>query len=471
MSRCAAGAACSALAYMLTGCASFEVVGDPRVGALGRDRLPILVKSVRCELAAFYTAELYHRHLLSAYRQTLAASGQKYITIDDLAHYNYFDLDTDAFSNISLDIKMQDTFGIPGSTTSVNNVLSTTTGNARSLALGPSVQAQATYDDAASFAIPQNASIVTAHEITSGEAHEGHLPPIPPAARDQNCFSNSVIGDYDGLAAGKYPTLELFDRIHVDAGPPLAAWLQEASRTMGISRNLMIDVHAKSEHRQAVTVDPFISGQAIDTGQLVYTFTVQYTGALDAKFSLVTTRLNPLAADLNASIQQTGVLTLYLNGYQALTALSAKSGLVLINPPPTPVTRVFVVNSDKLPPEPKKPEKKVTDEGFKKVGEILGDKSRPEFVGPESDKVSNLYKQMGKNQAASGQAEATSTAIQELKVSAPVATEITKAIENNTVTVVPTPVPPAAPRRPAYSPAPSNDGRGYFRAPIGIPIQ
>lgn len=196
------------------------------------------------------------------------------------------------------------------------------------------MQVQATYDNAAQFAIPQNASIVTPSPISVEQASLAEAVRLPAEDMDFKCFSRSVIDDYDGMAAGHYPNLELFERIRVDARLPLAAWMQEASRTMGVSRNLMLDAHADAEHRPPVPVEDQYIAQAVDVGQLVYTFSVQYTGGLDAKFSLVSSRFNPLSADLSAGVQQTGSLTLYLNGYQTITALNAKGGLVGIYPSP-----------------------------------------------------------------------------------------------------------------------------------------
>lgn len=60
------------------------------------------------------------------------------------------------------------------------------------------------------------------------------------------------------------------------------------------------------------------------------------------------TAWNPLSVDVSASAVQTGVLSLYLNGYMTATALGAKSGVVIIAGkanPPAP-QQVLVVNGD-----------------------------------------------------------------------------------------------------------------------------
>jgi hypothetical protein len=59
------------LPIFVGGCASFEFIQDPRIGALSKDRLPGLIKSLRCELATFYTANQFHRERLSELRRTL----------------------------------------------------------------------------------------------------------------------------------------------------------------------------------------------------------------------------------------------------------------------------------------------------------------------------------------------------------------------------------------------------------------
>jgi hypothetical protein len=464
------GAASGTLAFLLAGCASFQVVSDPRIGALSRERLPILIKSVRCELATFYTADLEHKHRLSARRIELARSGARSISLEEVAALNHFDLDIDAYSNFTLDVKVQDSLGIPGTSTSVNSVLNATAGHTRNLALGPSVQVQATYDNAAQFAIPQNASIVTPHPISVEQASLAEAVRLPAEDMDFKCFSRSVIDDYDGMAAGHYPNLELFERIRVDAGSPLAAWMQEASRTMGVSRNLMLDAHADAEHRPPVPVEDQYIAQAVDVGQLVYTFSVQYTGGLDAKFSLVSSRFNPLAADLSAGVQQTGSLTLYLNGYQTITAINAKGGLVGIYPSPKVPLEVVIVDGKHLPAAAPT---KTAEAPAKTVGPA-GQRFIRSFVekkGAEPQLLDNLMKELGKNQNAAGQPEMTNQAIQNLNIPDKEKENVKQKVEEKSVTQ---PVQPRVQfrRQPRnYDATRQNDGRGYLRVPLGISVQ
>jgi hypothetical protein len=479
----AVGAASSTLSFLLAGCASFQVVSDPRIGALSRERLPSLIKSVRCELATFYTADLEHKRALSRRRVELARAHERYIPLDELLRLNHFDLDIEAYSSFALDVKLQNTLGIPGTGTSANIVIDAAAGHTRNLALGPSVQVQATYDNAAQFAIPQNASVITPKPLTIEEAQTGMVVPLPPEEQDFKCFSRSVVYDLDGLAAGRYRNLELFERIRVDAGPPLAVWLQDASRTMGVSRNLMLDAHADAEHRIPVPAEDQYIAQAVDLGQLAFTFTVQYTGGLDAKFSLVSSRFNPLNADLSAGVQQTGSLNLYLNGYQTITAINAKGGLIGIYPSPKQPQEVIIVGQKPPAPGPKvaqAPAEIVTAQGKKDVKTVIESEHKANKLTIQQPALNDLMKQIQKNQALPGQQTITKQAIESLQLPAESAAKVEQTIKDNTVTVEP-PKPASAPATVRVTRPPSpprsfdatrqNNGRGYIRAPIGFSTQ
>jgi hypothetical protein len=141
-----------------------------------------------------------------------------------------------------------------------------------------------------------------------------------------------VKDNFDRLAQGNYPKLELFHRITVNGGLPLAAWLQEKVMVMGVSRNVLADINPPRDknggHQTPVPVSEKYQEEAVDGDQMSYFFTVLYTAGVDAKFSLISPRWNPLAADLSASMVQTGVVSLYVNGYMTQPALGAKVGVV-----------------------------------------------------------------------------------------------------------------------------------------------
>jgi hypothetical protein len=450
------------ISILLTSCASFEVIQDPRFGALSKEQLPKLIKSLRCELATFYSVNRKLRLALDDKRTELARRGQKRIDLDTVLEWGHFDLDEEAYGSFSLDIKVQDQFGIPGTSTTGADVFSSSTGHSRTLTIGPNVQAQATYDNVLWFSIGQNAEIglndKTAQATLRNIAYE------PNREKEKLlCFRGVVADRYFDLENGAFPELELFERIRVNGVHTLAAWLQENSATMGISRNILVDAHAKSEKRPAVPVDPVYTNQAIDGGQLNYTFTVQYTGGLDAKFSLVSPRLNPLAADLSASIQQTGVLSLFLNGYQAAAAIGAKSNLTFIVPPEPKPTNVIIVGDNR--------KGHVSPEGQQKISELLTPPGtlRPESEGgPAPAHLSSFFSELSKDQFTPGQAQATKEALSKLKLPDEVQKRVEATINNSLI------VTPPAPRFvtvPSGVPAgvQSTNGRGTFRYPPAFP--
>lgn len=441
---------CASISF-LGGCASFEVIQDPRIGALSKSRLPGLIKSLRCELATFYTANEFHRERLSDRRRELALLRQRYMDFDRLLVMNYFDLDTEAYGLFTLDVKAQDTLGIPG--TSITDVLNPTTGHSRSIGIGPSVQVQATYDNGLAFVMPQNASVKTTGTELDPEI-AAVAPPIQAAsaAAAFPCFRQSVRADYDRMAAGAYPNLEQFDRIRVDSGQPLAAWLQENTRTAGVSRNLMLDIHADSEKRKPVPVEAVYREQSIDAGQLGFTFTVQYTGGVDAKFSLISSRFNPLIADVSGGLQQTGTLTIFLNGYQAQSTIGAKGGIVAIEAKVPGPTEVIIVGDKRRP-------SKLAEEDQKKITEMANG------LHPLSEEQKKAL-----SSALSGTFTSKTIAdtLSKLPLSPDNKTTIQKEIESKTE-----PVPTVVQQRPSLRTRTlrENNGRGVLRYPLGFPIQ
>ena len=125
---------------LLTSCATFEVIQDARFGALSKEQLPKLIKSVRCELATFYSVNRKLRLGLDDIRRQLARRGVKVIDVDTVLAWGHFDLDEEAYGSFSLDIKVQDQFGIPGTSTTAADVLSSSVGHSRTLTIGPNVK-------------------------------------------------------------------------------------------------------------------------------------------------------------------------------------------------------------------------------------------------------------------------------------------------------------------------------------------
>jgi hypothetical protein len=458
-------ALCSAAGWV-SGCASFEVIHDPRFGAVSKEHLPKLIKSVQCELETFYTANGVLRDELRAERIERAHKGVKTIPLDRVVALNHFDLDDEAYGAFSLDIKVQDSIALPGTSSSFVNILSPTTGHSKSLAIGPSVQAQGTYDNVLWFSVPQNATVAFKPlEITEEQATSvvSRTDPMSPE-EERLCYRRTVRDHYRELAEGKYPGLELFDRIQVNGALPLAAWLQENGTTMGVARNILMDAHAPAEKpkkRTPVPVDGPFGATAIDGGQLSYIFTVQYTGSLDVKFSLISSRWNPATSDLSGGVQQTGVLSVYVNGYQAAAAIGAKSALTAINPVPPKPTRVVIVEDDSKN-EPLRQGTKDAVQGLvkgalpeeSKVAGSAGNRKFQEFIS-----------ELSKSQFIGDQKNQTLSKLHELNLPQETEKDAAKAVEQLAK--------PPAPRTriitiPAEA-APGNDGRGVFRYPPAFP--
>lgn len=345
-------AACAAA--LLASC-TLENIHDPQFGLLsGQLVLPGLLKSIRCELITFYVANGARKAELDRERKWLREHHHKYIDLADVLALRYFDLDTDAYGAFVLESKVIDNLGLPGTSTSFANLVHSRALHSETFTVSPTLSAQGTYDMNYNFAIRQDSDLSDVAKVIT----EDQVPAFSEdgAATDNplRCYHAVVAGRYDDLARGKYPTLEGFQRLVVDGGLPLASWLQENTTIMGVSRNILADASAPKDGRVPVALQYLSEG--VDGGQMSYIFTVQYTGGVDAKFSLLSTRWNTLAADFMASTVQTGVLSLYVNGFMAATALGAKGGIVVIadKAPPAQPQNVFVVNGypkqDNKPP-------------------------------------------------------------------------------------------------------------------------
>jgi hypothetical protein len=302
--------------------------------------LPGLLKSIRCELITFYVANGARKAELDRERKWLREHHHKYIDLADVLALRYFDLDTDAYGAFVLESKVVDNLGLPGTSTSFANLVHSRALHSETFTVSPTLSAQGTYDMNYNFAIRQDSDLADVAKVIT----ENEVPAFSEdnAATDNplRCYHAVVAGHFDDLARGKYPTLERLQRLAVDGALLLAAWLQVNTTTMGVSRN-MADASAPKEGRVPVALQYLSEG--VDGGQMSYIFTVQYTGGVDAKFSFLSSRWNTLTADFMASTVQTGVLSLYVNGFMAATALGAKGGIVVIadKAPPAQRQNVF----------------------------------------------------------------------------------------------------------------------------------
>lgn len=330
------------LALALGSCSTLDYVHDPQSVALDRQHLSSLLKSIRCELTTFYAANDARKRWLDRQRDVYRRRHIPTIPIETVLRDPYFDLDPDVYGAFALQARVIDTTSLPNRSTSLANLLHSAGGKSQTLTISPDLSSEGTYEVNYNFAIQQDNKLTNAKRPkTQDVADDTRKDPT-------QCYRYVVNGDLDKLAAGGYPTLEQFQRIKVDGGLPLAAWLQDNTTMMGVSRNILADANPptrKGKKQKRVPVPDRYLNEAVDGGQMSYRFTVQYTAGVDAQFSLISTVWSPLAVGASASRVQSGELSLYLNAYTAYTSLSAKSGAAVIaGRRPSQPEQVFVVN-------------------------------------------------------------------------------------------------------------------------------
>jgi hypothetical protein len=267
---------------VLCSCTSLNIIHDPETGIIGREQVVGIVRSTKCELITFFEAN-QHRSK------------------------NYFDLSQSLFGNVIFDLNVIDTAGFPQGGTSLDNLHTINPNSSFTWHFGPTLNGQNTYDMTLGFIVPQNATLSSkANEFT--------------------CYS-SPSNDYEGLAEGRYPKIEQFTRVRVNGVKPLASWLLEVASSM------WPEMEAAKLGETAYPV------------QMAYNFTVQITGGLEVKYSLINPVWSALAPDAAVSSEQTGKLTFTLNGADASLAGGASLGTAVIGngtqpyEPPTPPRR------------------------------------------------------------------------------------------------------------------------------------
>ncbi|WP_271565925.1 hypothetical protein, partial [Bradyrhizobium sp. CCBAU 11386] len=93
------------------------------------------------------------------------------------------------------------------------------------------------------------------------------------------------------------------------ASKPLAAWLRDNAILIA-----------------ANNLTPAMPSESAEPAQMTYTFSIQVTGGVEAKYSLTSSRWTPAAVQASASAQQFSNLGIYINGPNAVLANGAKSG-------------------------------------------------------------------------------------------------------------------------------------------------
>ena len=231
----------------LASCSTLQNIHDPQFGLLSRENIPALVKSIRCELTTFYAANAARKKKLDDLRNSLRQHKTPTIQIKDVLNHRYFDLDTEVYGAFVLEAKVVDTIGAPGTSTALTNLLHSNPPlnptPSQSLTISPNIGSQGTYDMNYNFAIQQNDTLSTFTRAITEYELEQISDNFGGADDLALCYRGVVPGRYDALAQGKYFNLARFHRLTVNGGLPLAAWLQENTTIMGVSRNILADVN------------------------------------------------------------------------------------------------------------------------------------------------------------------------------------------------------------------------------------
>ncbi|MGY3396438.1 hypothetical protein ACVWW6_009029 [Bradyrhizobium sp. USDA 3311] len=284
-------AACVGICLAMGGCTSLYYIHDPQTGVITAGELPYFLKSIRCEVVTFYQIERERRkEYLKIYKSRPEEAFDRY------AH---FDIDPFLYGTFFLELKVTDTGGLgSGTAFGYKRILSATSSEITHV--GPTASAQDTYDLIWSFLMKQNAQL--ASDTT---------PAAEPATYERGCYHGTATDliELEGLAENKYPDRAAYKRIIVDASKPLAAWLRDNAILIA-----------------ANNLTPAMPSESAEPAQMTYTFSIQVTGGVEAKYSLTSSRWTPAAVQASASAQQFSNLGIYINGPNAVLANGAKSG-------------------------------------------------------------------------------------------------------------------------------------------------
>jgi hypothetical protein len=330
-----------ALGLNLAACASLDYIHDPQFVPLSREQVPGFLKSIRCELVTFYTAnglksQLYNNLIaiyqadMAQYQKTKSPSLLQAATAaraKGLAEYPHFDLSDQLFGPVGLDLKVIDTLGFQSPATVVNYKHTLDMNHSFGWQFGPEANTQNTYDLTYNFIIRQDATLYDAPDTGDGFACFKTLPPK----------SSTQSAELDALAKGDHPDLELFKRIRVNLTTPLAAWLQSDST------ELWSNAAARNDIAEIAALSP---------QQINLSFTVQVTAGLDTQYNLMGPLLSG-TADFNANSQSSGNMQLSLNGPDAVLYSNAQignSGILSGTPytPPLPKKTEAMINVEQI---------------------------------------------------------------------------------------------------------------------------
>lgn len=275
---------------------------------IDRAEVPRLLKSLRCELATFIAANNQRNMLFAAEAKVngVRSAAQK---------YQYYEIDPTRFGVVNLSLEIQDTAGL-ASGTQIDRLWTGASGvTTRFLDIGPTASDQSAYTASWAFVLPQDA--ITLRAAPAGETREStfscysQIPKrIPPP------FGSAYVEDnIDALARNDFPDYALFKRVWVNNTTPLAAWLEDVGASITRATLNWHDVKQKPDQ--------------MIPAQMLYQFTVQVTGGLDAKFGLTAPAWPLVGAEVTGTVQKTNTITIYLNGIESGDWYDAQFGLTL----------------------------------------------------------------------------------------------------------------------------------------------
>lgn len=286
-------------------CTSLFFVHDPTLGLLSVGQLPSFLKSLRCELVTFYQIERTRKSLYEASKVADPEGAFK--------KYAYFDVAPNFYGLFTLELKVTDSVGLgSGTSFDLKKVVNTTTSNISHF--GPTASSQGIYDLIWTFLMRQNQGLSDSDPLV--------LTDDLPSRRGcytvsvQNIDPHKELEALELLAEDKYPDYSNFTRMTVNDGRPLAAWLRDSAAL--ISANFL---------------SPALATELAEPSQMYYQFALQVIGGLEGKYSLTSPTWSPLAVQGSASLQQNSYVSMWINGPNAGTANSAKSGGVKFGDP------------------------------------------------------------------------------------------------------------------------------------------
>ena len=312
--------ALAALSITLAGCADPHFIHDPQIGFFRSSEIAPLLKSLRCELATYVAANNQH-HIINEYIYPK-------VPIVANTKYAFFPIDPSKWGGISLELKIQDTLGTQSGTSFDWKRTPADGIHTKVWHIAPTIGEQNSYDLLGGFLIPQDVYGLDTSDRYRQENDPESDSLSTSTAEPYFCYKeiprqeNPVVTDprianavyvqqdLDGIADGTKGVAQ-FTRMRVNAGLPLAAWLQRESALL-TSTSL---VHSNLQQNEAML-----------PGQQTYTFIIQATAGLDLRNTIASSLWTGVGVEGSGGFQQTGTLTIVLNGGDATNTASVKSG-------------------------------------------------------------------------------------------------------------------------------------------------